>query len=594
MNRLSSQLSPYLRQHQHHPVHWYPWGPEALAQAQALDRPIFLSIGYAACHWCHIMAHECFEDAEVADVLNRSFISIKVDREERSDLDALYMSACQLMNQRGGWPLTAVLTSDLKPFFAGTYFPKHPTRGMPGLLDLLHQLDRIWQHRRDEAHESADSIVAALAEAETPDEDAAWDDGCLERAQLAHLQQFDSKYGGYGSAPKFLVPHTPMLMMHEAETGAQPQARESALFTLKSMSRRGVFDQLGGGFHRYATDRAWRIPHFEKMLYDQAMMVVALCRAHTADPRGGFDRVVHQTVDFVFRELMAPDGTFYSSLDADSEGEEGRYYTWTHAELQDALGHREAELAIRIWGLHGREMDLTGGRYVLESPTDPAALAAELGMGLKELEGRLEGQRKVLFDARAGRIRPGLDDKVLTDWNGLMIGALALAGRLMGVSRWVEAAVAAEDALWRRRVVAGHLTHTETSPGEAIPALLDDYAFLISCEMQILESVGLDRYLVRARDLMEQCRKEFWDARSGGFFAAGQHVSDVLVRQRPLYDGALPSGNSMQLLNLRSLFSKTADSDYLLALQKMKSVYSTQVSTSPWAFSWFVAAAHVG
>ncbi len=492
--------------------------------------------------------------------------------------------------------MTAVLTPDLLPFFAGTYFPKVARKGMPGLMDLLGQLARAWQFRRPEVDESAQSILAVLQQAEQVGQanettSADWVDAAAVRAQTHLLEQFDPKHGGYGYPPKFLVPHTLMLMLEQGDTSDRPSAAETALFTLRKMVSAGVNDQLGGGFHRYATDWHWRIPHFEKMLYDQAMMVMALTRAHQHEPQAGFDTAVHRTAEFLMRELRSPEGAFFSSLDADSEGEEGRFYSWTPGELAEVLGEADAVAAQTVFGWRGRAADLEGGRYVLEVPEEPEELANSLGLSVPEALELAHHLRLRLLEARGRRVRPGLDDKVLTDWNGLAIAALARAGSGLGVPAWIEAARTALNHLLDSRLSpTGHLLHTFNSDPKGIPGMLDDYAFLTYGAACVAKATG-DPGALQAAETLFQGSLERFLGPDGGFYSSSSDAVDVIVRQRPLYDGAIPSGNSMQLMNCALLAELTGNPHYKKVAMGVKSAFRAQVAGAPWAFNWFLLAA---
>ena len=556
-NRLASEQSPYLRQHADNPVAWYPWGEEAFAEARESDRPIFLSIGYATCHWCHVMAHESFEDEEVARLMNEAFVPVKVDREERPDVDSVYMTVCQMMTGRGGWPLNVVLTPDLEPFFAGTYFPRESRGGRIGMLDLVPRIRELWMERRHEVEGSAAEITEALRRAvDVPDGDRPGEEEIL-AAFNALSARYDPARGGFGGAPKFPSPHNLTFLLRIWETTGDERALEMVTTTLRAMRRGGVHDQLAGGFHRYSTDAEWRLPHFEKMLYDQALLALAYTEAWQATGAPEFGDTARRTLGYVLDELSDAGGGFHSAEDADSEGEEGRYYVWTLDEVADVLGEgAELGLAVDAYGItdEGNFRDeasgeRTGANVLLEARL-PTELAEDRGDAPQVIAARLETIRRRLLEARAERVRPERDDKVLADWNGLAIGALARAGRVFEERRFVRAAVRAAEFLERELVDGeGRRLHRWRRGEAAIGAMLDDLAFVAWGHLELYEASYEPRWLDAAlRGLTELVGR--FEAPGGGFYQKAESGDDAIVRIRPTSDGALPSGNSIAILAL--------------------------------------------
>jgi uncharacterized protein YyaL (SSP411 family) len=571
-NRLAAEKSPYLLQHAHNPVDWYPWGDEAFAEARRSDRPIFLSIGYSTCHWCHVMERESFESDEVAAELNRDFVSIKVDREERPDVDRVYMATVQALTGSGGWPLSVWLTPELEPFYAGTYFPPDGRYGRPGFLQVLSELARIWREERQKAVSSAQHLVQALRQ-QSASAGSAPAVGLEPRWVAAGAEAIaasaDRRLGGFGSAPKFPRPATLFALLREhARSGAEAPL-EIVRETLLAMWAGGVYDHLGGGLHRYSVDAHWRVPHFEKMLYDQAQLVMALVEAQQASGDERFGAIATEVIDYVRRDLTSPEGAFYSAEDADSasdprrpeEREEGAFYLWEKAEVEELLGPDDGELFALAYGVsevgntlndpHGE----LGTRNVLYRALDPEALALRVSREREQIEARLADCRRRLFEARGRRPRPHLDDKVLTGWNGLMISACARAHQLVGRRRdLVSAQCAAEllrRSLWDEDAQA--LSRRLREGEVRFAAQLDDYAFLTQGLIDLWEADFDPGWLEWAERLVERAL-EIFDGGPGALYDSVED-SSVLVRMRELYDGAEPSGNAVTALNLQRLAS---------------------------------------
>ena len=578
-NRLANEQSPYLLQHQHNPVNWYPWGEEAFAKAKAENKPVFLSIGYSTCHWCHVMEHESFEDEEVAALMNEVFISIKVDREERPDIDNIYMTVCQMMTQRGGWPMTIIMTPEKKPFFAGTYFPKR------SLMDLTRKIQTAWTGEREKIFESADKITAYLQDHMKADKGSALDESVLRAAHGQLTGRFDAQFGGFGSAPKFPTPHNLLFLLRWWKRTGDPQTLAMVEKTLTEMRRGGIFDHVGLGFHRYSTDQRWFLPHFEKMLYDQALLALAYLEGYQAGGKAEYARTAREIFTYILRDMRSPEGGFYSAEDADSEGEEGKFYLWTEAEIQEVLGKEEGQVWSKIFGTEpaGNYHEEASGHqtgtnhfFLNQSWT---AWARELELAEATLKDRLEQSRKKLFAVREKRIHPYKDDKVLTDWNGLMIAALARGTQVLGEPQYAQAAQAAVDFIFAKLTdKQGQLLHRYRQGQAGIMANVDDYAFMIWGLLELYEAGFNAEHLKRAMDLNEQMMARFWDDANGGFYFTPDDGEKLLVRQKEIYDGAVPSGNSIAMLNLYRLARLTGKMDYEANATAVGQAFSVDVA----------------
>ncbi len=569
-NALASETSPYLLQHADNPVAWFPWGEEALKRAKQEDKPILLSIGYSACHWCHVMAHESFENDETAALMNDHFVNIKVDREQRPDLDKIYQTAHQLLTQRaGGWPLTMFLTpEDQAPFFGGTYFPREPRSGLPGFKDLLLNVSQFYKSNRDAIKEQNESLIRALSmlQPQGAGNDAVMSAEPLELARRQLTQIYDAREGGFGSAPKFPHPTNIERLLRDYATStasgrSDTNVLEMALFTLRKMALGGIYDQLGGGFYRYSVDERWMIPHFEKMLYDNGPLLTLYSDAWqiTRDPL--FEKVALETADWVIREMQSLEGGFYSTLDADSGGMEGKFYVWSREEVSDLLSTNENQLVARYFGLD-RDANFEG-KWHLHVACDIGAAAQALGATDTEAHTLLKDARRKLFEARNGRIRPGRDEKILTSWNGLMIKGMATAGRIFEHRDYVDAAERALDfvrkTLWRdRRLLATY------KDGKAhLNAYLDDYAFMIDAILTLLEARWRDGDLPFAIQLADVLLDAFQDNEQGGFFFTSDDHEQLIQRSKPLMDDALPAGNGIAAYALGRLGHITGETRYL-------------------------------
>jgi len=569
-NRLVFERSPYLLQHARNPVDWYPWGEEAFRAAAQRDVPIFLSIGYSTCHWCHVMEHESFEDPEVAALMNGAFVCIKVDREERPDLDHIYMAITQAMNQgQGGWPMTVIMTPDKKPFFAGTYFPKHQRFGRLGMVELIPRLVRIWQEERDKAVDVAERAAAQMASMAVGSPGAAPGVEVLDAAFRVFAQRADRKRGGFGDRPKFPVPHELRFLLRYHRRSGEADALEMVTRTLREMRKGGLWDHVGFGFHRYSTDWDWLVPHFEKMLYDQALLAMAYLEGWQVTGEPDCAQTVREILTYVTRDMTAPSGGFYSAEDADSEGEEGLFYLWTAAQIRAALSEEDAELALQVFGVdEGGNFaeEATGqrtGRNILHLERTYAELAAARGEDPAAFAQRLEAIRATLFEVREPREHPLKDDKILTDWNGLAIAAFAQAARVLDEPEFADAARrAGEHLLGTLRDDAGRL-HKLARLGEVSgQGMLEDYAFAVWGLLELFETTQEVRWLAAARDLTETMIAQFHDDERGGFFLSPADGEELFVRPKELYDGAIPSGNSVALLNLLRLGRLTGETRY--------------------------------
>ena len=561
-NRLANETSPYLLQHAGNPVDWRPWGDEAFAVARRESKPVFLSVGYAACHWCHVMERESFENEDTAALLNESFVSIKVDREERPDVDAVYMDAVQALTGHGGWPMSVFLTPDGKPFFGGTYFPPEDRPGMLGFPRVLRAVLEAYQERRDQVDETAESVLQHVTQAMTARNDpgapleASLLDGAFERL----ASTFDRTNGGFGTAPKFPQPMLiELLLRHSLRTGSE-DAKSMVERVLVGMARGGIYDHLGGGFARYSTDAQWLTPHFEKMLYDNAQLVLTYLHAYQLAGRSSYRAVVEQTLEFLARDMRSADGGIYSTLDADSEGEEGRFYVWNREEVEAAVGADDARIINLAYGV-SEAGNYEHGRSVLSRVTAPQELAAALGTSIPESEGRLEAARLRLWEARERRVPPARDDKILAGWNGLALRGFAEAGAALDRADLTGIATGiAEFVLGRMRRSDGRLLRSYRDGASPVPAYLEDHAFLANGLLSLYEATFDRRWLDEAVGLAERVLGQFWDADEHMFFDVGADVDDsLLVRPRTVLDNAIPSGGANATEMLLRLSSLTGD-----------------------------------
>ena len=572
-NQLASQTSPYLLQHADNPVHWYPWGKEALQLAITEDKPILLSIGYSSCHWCHVMAHESFEDEATATLMNQHFINIKVDREERPDLDKIYQLSHQLLAQQpGGWPLTVFLTPQQLPFFAGTYFPLEPRYNMPAFTEILQQMSTAY-HQQGEtiAAQNQDLLEAMLQTIPEADQTVLLNPAPLDTGRRELEQQYDPINAGFGKAPKFPHPTSiERLLRHWAATSAQGQADEQTLkmarFTLHAMASGGIYDQLGGGFCRYSVDERWMIPHFEKMLYDNGPLLALYADAWAATGDAAFKRICEETTGWVTREMQSPEGAYYSTLDADSEGEEGKFYAWKRAEVKQLLSETEYSITAAHYGLD--QTPNFEGQWHLHVYKDIGQIADELGLDAEEARQHLNRARAKLFQAREARIRPGRDEKILTSWNGLMIKGMAVAGRRLNDPSLIESAQNALDFIRNTLFQNGRLLASYKDGQARLMAYLDDHVFLIDAILELLQSQWRTQDLHFAIQLAEVVLEQFEDKQHGGFYFTANDHEQLFHRPKPFSDESIPAGNGIAAFALQRLGHLIGEQRYITAAEQ--------------------------
>jgi len=586
VNHLADEKSPYLLQHIHNPVDWHPWNEEAFKKAREEDKPVFLSIGYATCHWCHVMAHESFEDEIVAEVLNREYVSIKVDREERPDVDKIYMSVCQALTGRGGWPLTIIMTPDAKPFFAATYLPKTGRMGMAGLVEVLEKLSSLWKNDRPRILQASDTVINAI-EAKKENAPAAGkiDMQTLKLGYEQCAKSYDTQWGGFGNAPKFPTPHnkTFLLRWHKR----YPDSRGSVMVenTLKTMRRGGIFDQIGFGFHRYSVDREWLVPHFEKMLYDQALLAMAYMDTFQATGDKKFKNVVEEIFTYVLRDMTDPNGGFYSAEDADSEGEEGLFYVWKPDEVKKQLGDEAGDIFCRFYDITDQG-NFEEGQSIPHIPVPLEIFALEEDIDSDELESKLQSYRENLFEHRKKRIHPLKDDKILTAWNGLMIAAFARGYQVFGDEAYATAATrAATFITGNLKRPDGRLLCRYRQGEAAYPAYLDDYAFMVWGLIELYEATFDISWLEEAISLNQDMLDFFWDKEDGGLFFMGKGNEELLTQSKEIYDGATPSGNSVAALNFMRLGRMTGDIKLEQMAEALIQSFSSEIAAYPMGYT---------
>ncbi|QBG49240.1 thioredoxin domain-containing protein [Verrucomicrobia bacterium S94] len=583
-NRLINEKSPYLLQHAHNPVDWYPWGDEAFQTAQREDKPIFLSIGYATCHWCHVMEHESFENEEIARLLNEAFVCIKVDREERPDIDNIYMTVCQMMTGQGGWPLTIIMTPDREPFHAATYIPPEQRHGRIGMKQLVQRISGVWNNQREKVLKSAGRILDVLIEQQRSGRGEDLDPGLLESGFNELMNQYDKLFGGFGLQPKFPSPHRLIFLLRQGKA----EGVAAVEHTLSAMRKGGVFDQIGFGFHRYSTDRKWLLPHFEKMLYDQALLAFAYCEAYEMTGKKLYSQVTEELLEYVMRDMTVPDeesrhsgGGFYSAEDADSEGEEGLFYIWSAEEMKSVLG-ADYDFVSRHWNVQdgGNFRDEASGR---QSPCNIPYLSEWCS---DEDAVRISELRKKLFAVREKRVHPLKDTKVLADWNGLMIAAFAKAGRALGDEKYTVAAErAAAFVVAEMQDEDGRLRHRWREGHTAVSGQLEDYAFMIFGLLELYESTLDFQYLKKAMNYQAILDEHFADDAGGGYFMTSDDAEALIVRPKELYDGAIPSGNSVQFYNLLKLARMTGNPELDKRAAETGRAFSGMIERSPAGFA---------
>lgn len=605
-NLLGKEKSPYLLQHKDNPVHWYPWGDAAFAKAKAEDKPVFLSIGYSTCHWCHVMEHESFENSEIADILNKYFVAIKVDREERPDLDNIYMKAVMALTGSGGWPLSAFLTPDRKPFYGGTYFPPEARWGQPGFKELLLSIHNGWMNQRKQVIESSESITQALQNNSSAKAEGKVDLGpeVFDKAFRYYTASFDSLYGGFGGSPKFPSTHNLSFLLRYWKRNNDPKALEMAEKTLIAMAKGGMYDHLGGGFHRYSTDQKWHVPHFEKMLYDQAIIAQTYLEAYQATKNVEYARVAREIFEYVLRDMTDQNGGFYSAEDADSlesqdahEKKEGAFYVWADEEIAERLGKNDAEIFNYYYGAQkdgNAEFDPHGeftGKNILFAAHNIEEAAKQFNKSVTEVNEILTRSKQKMLDARSNRPRPHLDDKILVDWNGLMISSLAFGSAVLQEPRYAEAAEKAATFISNSLVRKdGRLLHRFRDGEAAILGSIEDYAFFVHGLIDLYQATFKVTYLKEAKRLTEEMLKLFWDTDRGGFFFIAADAEQLLYREKEIYDGAIPSGNAFAALDLLRLGRLTLNTDWEKRAEELFRAFGSELSQSPMVYSQSLSA----
>ncbi len=592
-NRLIKEKSPYLLQHAYNPVDWYPWSEEAFDKAEKENKPIFLSIGYSTCHWCHVMEKESFEDETVARLMNETFISIKVDREERPDIDNIYMTVCQMLTGGGGWPLTVVLTPDKKPFITGTYFPRDSNYGRVGMLELVPRVKELWQNRQQDILNSVDEIINSLKHTSHFESGAEPDEEILHLAFKQLSDKFDKEYGGFSNTPKFPTPHNLLFLLRYWKRTQNSSALEMVEKTLNEMKRGGIYDHVGFGFHRYSTDRNWLVPHFEKMLYDQALLAISYSEAFQVTRNNEYKKTVYEILEYVERELTSPEGGFYSAEDADSEGEEGKFYFWKKKQIEKILG-KDAELFCKVFNItdegnfHEQFKQEYSGDNILHLTKSLNEIATELNLQAKELNDIIVGLLKLLFVNRNARVHPFKDDKILTDWNGLMIAAFAKAASVFNDIKYSLVAKKAADFIINKMYANdGKLLHRYRENEASIDGNLEDYSFFIFGLIELYMATFEISYLQIALKCNEYFLEHFIDEINGGFYFTSDESEDLLVRMKDINDGAIPSGNSIAIINLVRLSKLTGNNDFHKIAQFASKAFYQQISSNPF---WHTAA----
>ena len=602
-NRLINESSPYLLQHAYNPVDWYAWGDEALQRAKKEDKPIFISIGYSACHWCHVMAHESFEDEAIASLMNEKFINIKIDREERPDLDDIYQRVAQLATGNGGWPLSVFLTPEQKPFYVGTYFPKDSRYGMPGFGTILVQLSEAYTNRKQEIQSATAEFMHALtssardiqfSQAGQQDVISKTGRSTLEEAAIGLIHMADNIYGGFGQAPKFPNVSNLLFLLRYYDISGINRFRDFVIFTADKMIRGGIHDQLGGGFARYSTDQRWQIPHFEKMLYDNALLTQLYAELYQVSRNKRYLETAEKILGYVIREMTSPSGGFYSAQDADSDGEEGKFYTWSKQEIIHSIEDEkeDADIFCEYYGI--TEAGNFEGKNILHITKSTEEIARRYGKSLEEIEQLLQRISEILFTIREKRIKPGRDDKILTSWNGLMISAFAKVYRITNNPKYLDYATRGIEFIEDKIGTSdGRLRRTFKDGVSKLNAYLDDYAFYISALLDVFEVDTNSRYIEKAISYADFMIKHFWDEKRENFFFTSDDHEQLIVRTKSLYDIAIPSGNSMAASALLRLYHMTRNSDYLLKAEQIMSTGAKAAAENPFGFGQLLNAVYL-
>lgn len=584
-NRLINEKSPYLLQHAYNPVDWFPWCEETFTKAKVEDKPIFLSIGYSTCHWCHVMERESFEDEEVAGLLKKHFISIKVDREERPDIDSLYMSFCQALTGQGGWPLTIIMTPDKKPFYAGTYFPKISKYGRAGLMDILEKIGQMWKEKREDIEKSSKDIYRAVSESVTSNQKSEMPKEIIHETFSGLKDSFDLLYGGFGNAPKFPTPHNLSFLLRYFKSNKKEEALKMVEKTLEQMYKGGIFDHIGFGFSRYSTDEKWLVPHFEKMLYDNALLAISYLEAYQLTQNNRYKKIVEKIFTYILRDMTSKEGGFYCAEDADSEGIEGKFYVWDAEEILRVLGNEDGKLFCKYYDITDK------GNFEGKSIPNLIHTSLEDIENNKGLEEKLEYCREKLFEHRLKRIHPHKDDKILTSWNGLMIAALSYGGRVLNNKKYIDAAKKATDFVLKSLTTEDKRLLARFRDGQAAYiATIDDYAFLIWGLIELYEAIFDTVYLEYAINLNNDMLTFFWDEEKGGLFISSKDSEELVLRTKDIYDGATPSGNSVATINMLRLARITEDKELEEKALSQFDTFGGNILNNPNAYTHFMMA----
>jgi len=589
-NKLGHESSPYLLQHAKNPVHWHAWNEEALGRAKKENKPIFLSVGYSSCHWCHVMAHESFEDEEIAKIMNENFVNIKVDREERPDLDDIYQKACQMTTGQGGWPLSVFLTPDQRPFYVGTYFPALDSYGRPGFGSLCRQLAQSWKEKPNDIEKAADNFMQNLGKLQQHQAPSKIDKSILDEAAINLLQIADTTYGGFGQAPKFPNASNLSFMFRYSKLSGISKFQKFALLTLKKMAKGGIFDQIGGGFHRYSTDARWLVPHFEKMLYDNALLPIVYSEAYQITKDPFFGNVVKKTLDYVIREMTSSDGTFFSAQDADTNGEEGQTFVWKKQEIEKILGQDSEIFCIYYDVTDGGNFE---GNTILANNINASSLGFKFGKSEPEIENLISKCSEKLLEVRNKREQPGKDDKIITSWNGLMVSAFLSGYRITDNSKYLDAAKQSID-FFESNFEKNHILHRTFKNAEPkLNGYLDDYAYMANASVDMFENTSQPKYLSFATNLANYLITHFWDDSTNGFFFTSDDHEKLIMRPKNNYDLSMPSGNSVAAYVLLKLYHITQNKQFLEIAKKIIESQAIFAAENPFAFGYLLNALYL-
>jgi hypothetical protein len=589
-NKLISETSPYLLQHAHNPVNWYPWGKEALEKAVAENKPIFLSVGYSSCHWCHVMEHESFENEEIAKIMNDNFVSIKVDREERPDLDDIYQKVCQMATGQGGWPLSVFLTPDQKPFYVGTYFPILDNYGRPGFGSILRQLAQAWKEKPADVKKAAENFMKNLQGAEMITTPAKLEKSILDEAAMNLFQIADNTYGGFGQAPKFPNSANLSFLLRYGKLSKISRFTEFVLKTLNKMGKGGIFDQIGGGFHRYSTDARWLVPHFEKMLYDNALLPIVYAEAYQITKDQFYLDIINKTLGFVLREMTSPEGGFYSALDADSEGEEGKFYVWSKKQITETLGKNADVFCLYYDVTDGGNFE---GHTILNNNIATSAVAFHFGITEDAVKSIISESSKKLLEVRSSRVRPGLDDKIITSWNALMVSAFAKGYRVTDNLAYLAAAESCIAFIEKNLFSGDALLRTYKDGKAKLQAYLEDYSYLINALVDLFEVKPEPKYLELAQKLANHLVEHFWDEKNSSFYFTADNHESLIIRPKNNYDLAMPSGNSVAASTLLKLYHLTQQKRFYEISVRTMEAFAMMAAENPFGFGYLLNAIYL-